>query len=218
MKNFNTTLLTRTALAALACASFAACSRNADQTYVSRDRSLLAPPLASNDTASNTTFSNTTVAANDESMPAADTSAPAVGPDDSATKTDSSTTTTKTTKHTKSKHKAKKHHAKHGSAMAAPRDRAVIYDEPAVATTTTETQINGSVDARRDYDDTISATTMAAPGWRETGLSPFAQEPASRIPAQIGSGQITGEDRSATLFDKSGPFADPAAVERSLIQ
>ena len=229
MKTINTTLLTRTVLAALTCASFAACSRNTDQSTVSRDPSLQAPPLASASGTSrsvNDTSSSTTVAANDDSMPAADANPPPVGPSDEQLKTAPHETTTKTTKHTKSKHKvSKKHHPKH-SAMNAPRrrqalapqDRAVIYDEPVVATTTTDTQNNAAVNARSDYDDTVSATTMAAPEWRETGLSPFAQEPASRIPAQIGTGQITGEDRSATIFDKSGFFADPAAQERDLIK
>lgn len=56
-----------------------------------------------------------------------------------------------------------------------------------------------------------------APPWRETGLSPFSQKPASRMPTQIGSGQLTGEDRSTTIFNGPGLFQDPATREHMLM-
>lgn len=200
----NTKHLTGAVLATLACASFVGCTRTADREVMNS---------VPDQTTMSGTSSGTTVAANDESAPPTtmdNTGAvPPAAADESAMKSESSTTT-KSTKHMKSKHKAERVHKKH-SAGVAP---APALDEDAYAYRDDDAT-NGAL-VSPDDDDTVSATTMA-PSWGETGLSPFAQEPGSRIPTQIGSGQITGEDKSTTILDGPSLFQDPAALGRSLL-
>ena len=224
MKLFNNAnSLTGTVLAALACVAFVGCTDSSDRaaTTSSTTSSTTTAPVDS-------TVSNTTIAADDtpktldttgEVPPAA---ADTASGSDSAMPADSSTTSeTKTTK--KMKHKAKKAHKKH-SAWVAPTpvindsvatnsDDDFSYDND-VAVTETE-----SMDVSDQYhDETLSGSTMAPETYRETGLSPFAQEPNSRMPKQIGSGQLTGEDKSTTVLEGPSLFQDPAALGRDLIR
>lgn len=231
MKIFNnTTHLTGAVIATLACASLIGCSRDNDRVVV-RDASV--PPLAtSNNTyANNETTSNTTIAANEEAAPPAmDESMPA---DSSSANSAASTSTTSTTtrtetrkaKHGKAKHKAKKHR-KHDSAMidhSQDQVRAPIIENNNNVYDSTRDRDVAAVDATQDYRNdnkgTESGVTSNSPvSYYENGLSPFAQEPASRIPTQIGSGQMTGEDRSTTILDGPSLFQDPSALGRNIVR
>jgi|GEM_PF-6021033 len=246
MKIFNNTNhLTGTVLATLACVAFVGCTKSYDRGGTTSDtttrmNTTTSAPVV--DTSTQSTASNTTVAADDtpktmdntgEVPPAAaDAGAPAA--ENSATST--TTTEKKTTKHMK--HKAKKAHRK------AAKDAAIVtHPEPSVAN---EDRYDRSYDYSHDhdaydrdardrdahdrdaydhdaavsdrYDNTVSGTTVAPDVYRETGLSPFAQEPNSRIPAQIGSGQLTGEDKSTTVLEGPNLFQDPSALGRDLIK
>lgn len=205
-------VLAGAALALLACASFAGCSRYEDGRAISN------PSVATTE-ATQETASNMTVAADDtpkiEVKPAKENL----------------------------KHKAKKSHKKSMSRDASISKRrlspvvkahkpdktdAVVDDnsyfyDSELARTDAD-MINpsengtpaGAVDARRDFDETVSGTTQAPMNFREDGLSPFAQEPFSRIPATIGSGQLTGKDKSTTFLDGPSLFQDPSALGREL--
>jgi hypothetical protein len=206
MKLFNTNHLTGTVLAVLACASFIGCTR-------AQDRSVLNTSPAIDTTQA--TASNMTLAADDTANEA--TAAPSEMPQDT-----SASSPTKSSKHSKAKHKAKKHSHKkmdneavvapaHTNTVVSTDQDSYFYDSDSVVTNTK------SVDATEDYKETTSGTTHASMDERETGLSPFAQEPNSRFPETIGSGQLTGEDKSTTIFDRPSLFQDPSALGRELI-
>lgn len=215
MKIFNNTNhLTKTVLAVIAGVAFVGCTNSSDRAVTT-------------DTTTTTTTSNTTLAA-DDTPKTLDTTGevPPAAADQGASSTDTSTKTeTKTTKHMK--HKAKKAHkkAKEAAAVWVPSEPVVSnqrQDDSYYYNSEDMAQSNGSTDVSEQYDDAYSSTysgmTTAPDVYRETGLSPFAQEPNSRIPAQIGSGQLTGEDKSTTILEGPSLFQDPSALGRDLIR
>lgn len=224
MKTLNSAnQLAGTVLAALACVAFAGCTDSTDRT--------MTRTTTSTTTTAPATVSNTTLAAGDttdvldsnaEVPPApSDTSTGMTATGESATST---TTQTKTTK--VKKHKAKKAHKKAHSAWVPPApasddalaahsdDDDYVYDSDFA-----ETRDLGTMDVTDQYRDkeTVSGVTQAPTFYREDGLSPFAQEPNSRMPKQIGSGQMTGEDKSTTVLEGPSLFQDPSALGRDLI-
>lgn len=231
MKIFtNMNHLTGSVLAVLACASFVGCSRNNDAT-VMNDRNVpveTTTSASSVDTSSDTS-SGTTLAANETTPATLDNtgSVPPAPADEAAMgapASNESAAPKKAAKHSKGKHKAKKHHKAHSAAIeASPVQDAYVYDS--TIDTSDEAMIGtdrdlAAVDASQDYSDegTESGVTTNAPmSYYETGLSPFAQEPGSRIPTQIGSGQLTGEDRSTTVLDGPSLFQDPSALGRDIV-
>lgn len=242
MKLVNNTKLAGSVLAMLACASFLSCSRHSDDVAL-RDSAVtestgsapagnaVGAPVASVATtdAANTTVSNTTIAADDtpKTLDTTGTVPPSAADESagSATTDKSLAPTTKKTKHMKKTKKTKKS----ASALApsepvvsnTTEDDSYFYDSD-LATTDSgmldPSQGIGSVDASQDFDDTVSATTSSAGAYmREDGLSPFFHEPDSRMPIQIGSGQLTGEDKSTTILEGPSLFQDPSALGRDLV-
>jgi hypothetical protein len=219
MKLFNNSKLTSTVLTALACVAFVGCSDSATRDTSSRMDS---------------TVSNTTIAADDTpktldttgSVPpaAADTSAAS----ESATSTRESTATTTDSKAAAKRNAKKAHrrnhsarhaHAKRSHEVALNRDDARVYDNNTYNNdvVTTDNNTNTMDVSHQDDIQTTSGVTTAPDTYRETGLSPFAQEPNSRMPIQIGSGQLTGEDKSTTVLEGPSLFQDPSALGRELI-
>ncbi len=216
MKSFNNANhLTKTTLAALACVAFVGCTDPKERVETTSTTSSTTAPADS-------TYSNTTIAADDTPKTLDTTGAVPPAPADTATGSEmsesSTTTETKTTK--KMKHKAKKAHKKH-SAWVAPapaKDDVAVFEEEDTVYGPGYV-VDDSMDVSDQYEnETVSATTMAPETYRETGLSPFAQEPNSRMPKQIGSGQLTGEDKSTTILEGPSLFQDPSALGRDLIR
>jgi hypothetical protein len=218
----NANQLAGTVLAALACVAFAGCTDSTTRTVTDTTTTSSHTTLAAGDT-------NDVLDSNAEVPPApSETSTGMTASGESATSATSTTTRTKTTK--MKKHKAKKAHKKAHSAWVPPApasddalaahsdDDVYVYDSDFA-----ETEDVGPMDAIEPYqdpyrnDETISGVTRAPTFYREDGLSPFAQEPNSRMPKQIGSGQLTGEDKSTTVLEGPSLFQDPSALGRDLI-
>ena len=190
MKIFNNAHLTGTVLAAVACASLIGCNRNADRE-VMNDRSVTSTTQSSSGYTTQDTASNTTIAADDSAASSA---------------------------------AAASHARVHARPALTTEDDSYFYDSE-LATKDSgmidPSQNAGAVDATHDFDSvsgSVSGTTQAPMTYREDGLSPFAQEPFSRIPATVGSGQLTGEDKSTTILDGPSLFQDPSALGRDLIK
>jgi hypothetical protein len=199
MKFFDNVHLTGAVLAVLACGSVIGCSRNSDSD-VMNDRTLMAPAP----TTESSTYSTT------HSVIELPTQEPTYR------------TTHKTTYKAASKAKVavQRRTPRRAPAVAAKPDDSYFYESELMTNdpdVVDPSQERGAVDATRDFDS-VSGTTRAPITYSEGGLSPFAQEPFSRFPTTIGSGQLTGEDKSTTIFDEPGLFQDPSALGRELMK
>lgn len=231
MTLIRTTQLASAVLGALACATVFGCSRAGDPAPPLQDSAVseatgsrpagnaVGAPYA----VSETTASNTTIAADDtpKTLDTTGTIPPGAADEAAAPAADTKTTTTTTKK--KTKHHSKKSKRAHKSAYqpTAP----VLAPAPSVAdrsstseTVTTTTTTTTDVPAATETESTVSGSTQGALPVRETGLSPFFHEPNSRLPVQIGSGQMTGEDKSTTILEGPSLFQDPAALGRDLVR
>lgn len=181
------------------------CNRTADESVIRNDSYT-----------TETTTSGTTTANDPATAPDTLANTGAVPPTD-ATMNEAGTTTTetKTTKKATKKHHGKKHKAKsaHGDgAWNERRDTDVyVYDDNSAIVRDEDDLVLGD---DLYVDETVSGTTLGASTYYNGSLSPFAQEPASRIPLQIGSGQITGKDKSVSALEGASLFQDPSASER----
>lgn len=188
-------------------AGAAGCNRTADES-VMRDETIVT------ETTTSDTTSGTTSANDPATQPETLANTGAVPPTDATMNgaNETSAAETKSKKTTTKKHHGKKHHKAHKDGAWNDRrseDVDVYVYEDNSALTPEDEMVFGT------EDDTVSGTTVgASTAAIDTGLSPFTQEPASRIPLQIGSGQITGKDKSVSSLEGASLFQDPSASER----
>ncbi|RYZ68769.1 MAG: hypothetical protein EOP05_15880, partial [Proteobacteria bacterium] len=130
--------------------------------------------------------------------------------------TTTDTTTTETTKKSSKKHQGKKHKKTHDGAWISPSDQRrssqANIDQYAMDDNSALIAEDDLVLGQDDFyaDDTVSGMTMGADAYR-SGLSPFIQEPASRLPLQIGSTSITGKDKSVSSLEGPSLFQEATA-------
>jgi hypothetical protein len=194
------------------------CNRTADES-VMRDDTIVTETASgttsSADSVSGTTANDPATAPNtmDNSgaVPPTDTNA-ASGDTAASGATTTTTTETKSKKATKKKHHDKKAHKGAWHQQHQSSDE-YVYEDNSVLTD--DNAVYGQTDIFTE-DETVSGTTLGAStaAYDDGGLSPFAQEPTSRIGANIGSNQITGKDKSISSLEDASVFQDPIAQER----
>lgn len=188
------------------------CNRTGDESIM-RDETIVTESTSSGTTTANDPATSPDTLANTGAVPPTDAT---------MTKEESTTDKKMSKKTTTKKHHEKKHHGDHKEHHKDHKDGAwndsrsrdtdvYVYEDNRAVIENEDDLIFGE-----DSYDTVSGTTLGASTSNVDlgGLSPFAQEPASRIPLQIGSGQMTGKDKSVSSVEGASLFQEPSASER----